>query len=956
MRHLNTIFLALFAHTLLAQVTFSNQTNLLSSPTDFSSGVAVGVADMNGDGLDDIVRLKGGKTLNIQYQTAPDQLFSNYDYGGFQGIEWAMVLGDVNNDGLNDIFVGGSYNGAKMLTNNTIGGYSITTLPNSSGTLAGLFVQGSNFADINNDGWLDAFACHDDGEARIWGNDGTGQFASADEWIDMATIPASDNSGNYGSTWTDFDNDGDLDLYIAKCRQGVTDETDPRRINALFVNDGQNNYTEQAAEHGLKIQWQSWTADFQDIDNDGDMDALVTNHDYPLMLLENDGRGYFTDIAVAAGVDVTGNFIQGIMRDFDNDGFVDILTVGNFSSSTLATHLFHNNGDQTFTQLSSPFGSASIGSVAVGDLNNDGQLDAYATYSTNFNTPTANADKLWMNTTANGNNHFAVNLQGTASNRNGAGARVEIHGEWGIQIREVHSGESYGIQNSLTQYFGLGSSTTVEYVVVRWPSGTVDVVKNPEINASLTIVEGSTCALPSFAIGASGPTTLCPGSSLTLAAPAGYDYLWNNGMVGQSITITTPGNYSLVAIDSQGCAAVSEILPVTIVGDEIPSLTLEGEEEICEGGFVVLTSSPATSYAWSNGETTQSITVTQTGDFAVTVQGQCAAFSSETIHIEVFPALAPSATNVEIPAPGTATLEATGDNLFWYDSPTATTPLFNGPSFVTPSLTQDAVFYVEDQHAYGGGNYSTGMLAPQGSNIYSSDSYNGQNIFEVYQPMRLKQVTVSTDKPGVRRIELILPTDEVVANMEVDLAVGDSTLDLNFDIQPGVYRLTTNNNINLASLGTNGPRLTRSAQGVSYPYNVTDLMSITGSDNGSGFYYYFFDWKVEAIPTICTSERIPVEVTVGPSASGEVLPFGKMSVQPNPSDGIFTLNLEPAQTGMASIQVTDLTGRLVLQEKFETVAHFAQQRKIDLTAMPAGIYVLKINSGDQSAIAKLVVE
>ena len=80
-----------------AQITFSNQTNLLNDPTLFYSGVAVGIADMNGDGLDDIVRLNEGNMLSIEYQTMPDMPFANYTHGAVEGDAWAMVIGDVNN-------------------------------------------------------------------------------------------------------------------------------------------------------------------------------------------------------------------------------------------------------------------------------------------------------------------------------------------------------------------------------------------------------------------------------------------------------------------------------------------------------------------------------------------------------------------------------------------------------------------------------------------------------------------------------------------------------------------------------------------------------------------------------------------------------------------------------------------------------------------------------------------
>ena len=113
---------------------------------------------------------------------------------------------------------------------------------------------------------------------------------------------------NYGTVFSDFDSDGDVDLYIAKCRQFVSDPQDPRRINQLWVNDGQGGWTEEAADRGLVFFEQSWTADFGDIDNDGDMDLAVTNHSTTLFLLENDGTGHYTDITAGSGMEVSGLF------------------------------------------------------------------------------------------------------------------------------------------------------------------------------------------------------------------------------------------------------------------------------------------------------------------------------------------------------------------------------------------------------------------------------------------------------------------------------------------------------------------------------------------------------------------------------------------------------------------------------------------------------------------------
>ena len=458
---------------------FTIETNLLTA--GHHSGVAMGITDMNGDKKDDIVRLDDAKNLNIQYQNSPNNAFGNYSFGAVStGNEWSLCIGDVDENGYNDILVGGNYDNIKLLKANGIGSnYASSTLPSSA-----IFLQGSNFVDINNDGAIDVFACHDDAESQKWENDGNGIFTLNNNLIPTITVPSSDNSGNYASIWTDYDNDDDLDLYISKCRGGVADPTDPRRVNMLFQNDGNNNFTEVAGAAGLKIGDQTWSTDFADIDNDGDMDCFMLNHYTPSLLFRNNGNGTFTDITTGSGLDTDLDLfgIQGIFRDFDNDGFVDLVVTGS------EHRMYKGNGNGTFTQLSNPFTTNWIESLAIGDLNDDGFLDIYAGYANFFTNPSTIDDELFMNV-GNANNHIKIHLEGTVSNSNGIGARVELHGAWGTQIREVRSGEGYGIHNSLQQHFGIGSASQITKVVVKWPSGIVNEVLSPNINQTLTIIE-----------------------------------------------------------------------------------------------------------------------------------------------------------------------------------------------------------------------------------------------------------------------------------------------------------------------------------------------------------------------------------------------------------------------------------------------------------------------------------
>ncbi|MCB0640812.1 MAG: CRTAC1 family protein, partial [Phaeodactylibacter sp.] len=646
MRPIFTIVLLLVLQsTLISQVSFTNRNDLLND--NYYSGVAIGIADMNGDFLDDIVHLDDARILNIQYQQ-PNADFATLTYGNVSNSnQWSMCVADVDNNGYNDVLSGGYYDGVKVvMANSNATNYTLTLMPGND-----LFIQGSNFADINNDGWVDAFACHDDGESRIFGNNGDGSFYNADSWINMATVPSSDNSGNYGSVWTDFDNDGDLDLYIAKCRQGVNDPSDPRRINALFVNDGNNNFTEAAATYGLKIGPQSWTADFGDYDNDGDMDCFITNHDVASMLLEQDESGYFNDVTDQANIDVNGLPIQGIMRDFNNDGFLDIIVAGSVQ------HLFLNNGDKTFTEVDGLFDSKDMESFAVGDLNHDGALDVYAGYAQIYTNPSNIPDKIWMNDNLNSDNNFVTfNLVGTTSNRNAIGARLELYGNWGVQIREIRAGESYGIMNSFQAHFGLGTTTGIDSLVIRWPSGIVQTIEDLMANQFITIVEEE-CVSPNNVVTVDGNTTICSGESVTLSAPAGYTYQWSNGANSQSIVVEEAGSYLVTIFDGPNCSSTSAAIQVNVNPEETPTVEIEGDLRFCAGGTVILTASQAASYQWSNGETSQTIMVTEAGDYVVTTEGLCDFFSSEPVTVEVLEADAPVTMDVVLPNPGPATLE-----------------------------------------------------------------------------------------------------------------------------------------------------------------------------------------------------------------------------------------------------------------------------------------------------------
>ncbi len=924
-----------------AQATFTNRTQDLGLQGN-RSGVAIAVLDINGDGRDDVARLAQGRNLELKIQQANGS-FQTITVGSMSNeSQWAMVAGDLDNNGYVDFMSGGSYDNVKVAMANANGtAWTISQVANSS-----IFVQGSNFADINNDGFLDIFACHDDGPSRIWGNNGNGTFSSVN-WINLAPAAGSDNSGNYGSVWCDFDNDGDLDLYIAKCRQGVNSPTDPRRINILFENDGNNNYTENGAARGLRNGAQSWTADFADIDNDGDFDCFITNHDVPSQLMINDGNGNFTDGTTAAGLDVTVLPIQGMMKDFDNDGWVDILVAGSDEQ------YFHNDGDGTFTEITGMFNNNDMESYAIGDLNHDGFLDIYAGYANIYTTPSSVDDAVWMN---NGNsNHFvAVNLQGTVSNRSAVGARVEAYGPWGIQIREVRAGESYGIVNSFTQNFGLGSATTIDSIIVRWPSGIVDVVTNPGVDQFITIIE-NTCVSPNVSIAYNGPLAFCTGQSLDLTAPAGFNYLWSNGATTQTISVAQAGTYSVAVSDNSGCSGTSSSLTVEVDPIETPVITADAELTFCEGNSVTLTATPAQSYLWSNGATTASIEAETAGTYSVQVQGLCNTFTSNTLDVVLFAAPAPTASDESIALPAAVTLNATGNDLTWYDAPTGGNVLGTGPTFTTPVLSTTTNYYVGDRYQYGGDIAFGGMINHSGNSAFSGNTTNARMIFSALEDVVLVSVKVTTDNPGVRIIELQDAVGNVLQSVTANIPTGTSRVTLNFAIPQGTeYYLTTNTAQNNTSFGYNAPRLRRNNSGVTYPYDINGLISINDSDLGAQYYYYFYDWEVQAPFFDCISERTEVTVQVTTGTQGFET-ANAVRMFPNPADEQVSLELNFEENGPVSVMVTDIAGRQVQTANLDKNAG-SQVFSLNTKALAAGVYMVQVTHNQRSTTQRLVIE
>jgi hypothetical protein len=419
-----------------------------------SSGFVLAALDMNGDFLDDVVAVEGN-TIDINYQQAG---------GGFEhqtisvssvaySPSWSLAGGDLDGNGFNDLLYADGSGVSFIWANDDGTGYS-ETHENQY-----VFCQRSNMADINGDGHLDAFVCHDIEPNVYYINDGLGNLTFYQGG--MGDTP---DGGNYGSVFIDYDNDCDMDLFLAKCRGG----NGPANIDQMHRNNGDGTYTEVGEEIGLADPQQSWSSVWADFDNDGDMDVVVPASSFENgghKVNRNNGDGTFTDITDGSGFDVfVGTGIDNSPADFNNDGWVDVFC-GDGS-------IMINNGDFTFLNSPSPFYPG-----PKGDLNNDGFIDV------------VNGTTVYLND-GNDNNYISINTVGTSSNKNGIGARITLFTPSGNQIRDVRAGEGFRYMSTLNSHFGLGLETEITKIEVCWPSGIMDEIENPTINETLTIVEG----------------------------------------------------------------------------------------------------------------------------------------------------------------------------------------------------------------------------------------------------------------------------------------------------------------------------------------------------------------------------------------------------------------------------------------------------------------------------------
>ncbi len=483
--------------------------------------------DLNGDGLLDLFIAKG----NLSNQN--DGLYLNRGAFVFQAVTTGPVVGsggssiggawgDWNGDGRPDLFVANRSSFGNFLFR---GLGDTAFVSDTSGTVTTDLANSNSAAwlDLDNDGDLDLYVVNFQGDDFFYRNAGSPTWA-----LSRVVLPTIGIGGEFSihGTWADFDNDGDLDLFVAN---GGPQNDD------LYVNQGNLTFVRRSLNDGLSTIGGSWG----DYDNDGYLDLFATsNQNQPSVLYHNDGPPNWTLTPVSASVfsGLAAAAVGSAWGDVDNDGDLDLLVACDNGQNEA---LFLNDSEHgTFTRVTSgplvASGGNSFG-CSFADIDRDGDLDVFVANRSN------QQSFLFRNDSPPGS-WLGVRLRGPAWNSAGVGARVRVlaspAGTPRWQMQQVLPSTGYNSQN-LELHFGLGQSTVVDSVEIQWPDGTLQRLAGVAGGQVVVISEHPTGGVPT------APGTAGPRLALASANPV-------RGPADLAITLALAGSVSISIVDIHG--------------------------------------------------------------------------------------------------------------------------------------------------------------------------------------------------------------------------------------------------------------------------------------------------------------------------------------------------------------------------------------------------------------------
>ena len=497
-------------------------------------GSGVALFDYDNDGRLDIFLVNGApisdptapgtiprktdpKYWNRLYHQKPDGTFEDVtERAGVQGLGYGygVAVGDYDNDGFEDLFVT-EYGGNRLYHNN--GNGTFTDVTEKAGVGGSGWSTSAAWVDLDNDGLLDLVVlryvqwdfedrqCMVNGTLRtycrpdtfkpmaplVYHNNGGGTFTEVSRQIGL-----SKPGKGLGIAIADYDRDGHIDVYVAN-------DSMPGH---LYHNKGNGTFEEDALLAGVGVTDSGRTyagmgVDFADYNNDGLPDLAVADLALETYALyQNVGRGFFQYSTITSGL---GNITMqhsgmGLhFVDYDNDGWKDLLVSQGHVMDTVdqvnpnlhyrEPMLLARNTGRGFVDVSAASGEvfhqtwAGRG-LAVGDINNDGRMDAVVSTS-------EGPAHVLLNETATPNHWLTLRLTGHKSNRDAIGAEVKVVTARGSQYATVTTAGSYLSSSDKRVHFGLGPETTAQKVEIHWPSGILQTISGVKADQILAVDE-----------------------------------------------------------------------------------------------------------------------------------------------------------------------------------------------------------------------------------------------------------------------------------------------------------------------------------------------------------------------------------------------------------------------------------------------------------------------------------
>jgi hypothetical protein len=503
-----------FSYRPIAFTLNNGETETRYVPETMAGGLAM--FDYNNDGRLDVFFTNGAEMPSLRKRSPKywNRLFRNNRNGTFtdvteaaglagSGYDTGVAVGDYNNDGYEDLFVGGVHHNT-LYRNNGNGTFTDVTAPagldKPDGEYGPLWSVGGVWLDVNNDGNLDLFVtnylawnpdkeptctyygkrdyCHPryygSTPDRLYLGDGKGGFTDVSASSGIGAHPGK----GMGAAAADFDGDGWMDIFV----------TNDKLANFLFHNLGGGKFKEIALEVGAAYpadgsNISGMGSDFRDIDNDGYPDIVfvaLPAETFPFY--RNTGKGYFRNAGASSRLDWFSRPMGGYspqVADFDDDGWKDLFVSRGHVQANIEgreaidqpNSVFRNLGNGTFSALTGEAGFATQpprrhrGSAA-GDLDGDGRLDVVVT-------ALAGPAEIWMNDSPAKHHWLELKLVGTASNRDGIGTAIKVTSKHLTQYNHVTTAAGYASSSAGPVHFGMRTDSEADLIEIRWPSGVI---------------------------------------------------------------------------------------------------------------------------------------------------------------------------------------------------------------------------------------------------------------------------------------------------------------------------------------------------------------------------------------------------------------------------------------------------------------------------------------------------